>query len=100
MNKNLLSEILLKIIPRLLRKARGYVIYINMLLLLGGGIWLFSFVKEYFLDVTQDFVFMKEHASALYQVSLDTKMYAKISAKHEKKLHAAIELPEDFVSPF
>ena len=95
-----MSETLLKMAPRFLRKARGYVIYINMLLLLGGGIWLFVFVKEYFLDVAQDFVFMEQHASALYQVSLDTKLYAKISAKHDKKLHTTIELPEDFISPF
>lgn len=100
MNKGLSQKVIFQALPRLLSKTRRYIIYINIALLFVGGIWLFIFVKEYFLDVAQDFAFMEQNASALYHVSLNTKLYAEISAKHDKKLHTSNELPKDIVSPF
>lgn len=100
MNKNWLRKIIFQIAPFLLRKGRDYIIYLNILLFIGGCVWLFVFVKTYYLDVAQDFIFMEQNANILYQVSPNTKLYAEISAKYDKKVHSVDEIPEGLVSPF
>lgn len=84
-----------------LQRVRQYVLYINVFALLAVSIWLFLFMKTYFLSLRADVAFVEENITLVSPTALNQEGFSAVYEKHQSKIESAEgDLLEGLKNPF